>query len=106
MLEVVSNLSHLDHGLSSAHLEWILEKFKDREAFFLETVVIPMALSPLECGLYGPLMGDEPVMEDEVTYIIRGARKCASRVVARPMRTTRLVTVIAGPANDKPCVNL
>ena len=61
-------------------------------------------LTDLECGLHGPIAGDAPVPEDEVRYKIRGNRKNTSRVVSRPKRPTRQVTVIAGPSGDEPCV--
>ncbi len=96
--------SHLDHGLNKEHIAWLLEKFADRSAFFLETITLPDHLPEVECGLYGPLCGDEPVVEADVKYAIRGARKCASRLVARPLRKTRTLTVIAGPHGDMPCV--
>lgn len=96
--------SHLDHNLSQEHIAWLLALFADRDGFFIETVVIPDELGSLECGLYGPVMGDEPVAEADVTYAVRGKRRCASRLVGRPMRPTRFVTVVAGPFEDKPCV--
>lgn len=96
--------SHLDHNLTPEHVAWLLAQFADKDAFFIATVELPENLAPLECGLYGPTVGDEPVAEADVTYAIRGARKCASRMTARPVRPTRLVTVIAGPHEDKPCV--
>lgn len=96
--------SHLDHGLSLAHLVWLRALFADRAAFFLETVEIPGHLSAVECGLYGPLMGDEPIPEIDVRYLVRDNRKCASRVISKPVRKTRQLTVIAGPQLDDPCV--
>jgi hypothetical protein len=96
--------SHLDHNLTPEHVAWLLARFADREAFFIETVTLPDTLGEVDCGLYGPLCGDEPVPEDQVTYAIRGARKCASRVVVRPSRKTRVLTVIAGPHDGKACI--
>lgn len=96
--------SHLDHNLTPEHVTWLLARFADREAFFIETVTLPDTLGEVECGLYGPLCGDEPVAEDQVTYTIRGARKCASRVVEKPARKTRVLTVIAGSHDGKACV--
>jgi hypothetical protein len=96
--------SHLDHNLSPAHVAWLTEQFADREAFFVATVTLPDHLREVECGLYGPACGDEPVAEADVTYGIRGTRKCATRFIARPVRMTRTLTVIAGPHGEEKCV--
>jgi hypothetical protein len=89
--------SHADHSLTAEHLTFILARFGDREAFFLETVTLPDELPSLPCGLHGPLMGDEPVAETESAYVVRGTRPSASRVCARPTRMVRTMTVIGGP---------
>jgi hypothetical protein len=100
----ITSESHLDHNLSPAHVAWLQELFADMDAFFIATATIPDHLGEVECGLYGPSMGDAAVVEEDVTYAIRGKRKCASRVVARPVRMTRTLTIVAGPSGDKPCV--
>jgi len=115
--------SHVDHGLTAAQLAFVLQHFADRAAFFLETIELPEDLGTVPCGLYGPLMGDAPVAEASVQYVRRGDRLYSSRVLipdprdmfvaepgpprfpaTGPPRTTRLVTVIAGPHADLPCV--
>ena len=100
----LSPASHLDHGLSPAHVKFLLERYADKDAFFLETLELPAELASLTCGLYGPLMGDAPVPEERVVYARRGIRAYNSRVTTGVMRGTRLVTVIAGPHEGKPCV--
>jgi hypothetical protein len=96
--------SHLDHGLSEVHLSYILKQFKGRNDFFIETIEMPEELPGLECGLYGPLLGDDPIPESEVHYAPRNGRKGPSRLVPRPKRETRLLTVIAGPHEDLDCI--
>lgn len=96
--------SHLDHGLTENHVAWLREHFAGRDVFFLETVELPPDLAPLSCGLHGPLMGDAPVPESECTYVRRGDRPGASRLCDRVPRPTRLVTVIAGPHGNEPCI--
>jgi hypothetical protein len=95
--------SHVDHGLAEAQLRYLLDRFADRESFFLETVELPSELGTVPCGLWGPAMGDSPVAEGEVIYAHRGQRTWASRLVERPTRPTRLVTVVAGP-HEEPCL--
>jgi len=90
--------SHVDHGLTSDQLAWALEQVADRTSFFIQTLLLPEHLGVVECNLVGPALGMPPVPEDEVRYIIRGTRKCVSRVlrVLREKPVTREVTIIAG----------
>ena len=94
--------SHIDH-VSPEVLKFVLEKFADRNQFFLETIELPEGLT-VSCGLHGPAMGDPPVLEDEVTYRRRGERTWESRIVDRPEVPTRTITVVGGPYEDHPCV--
>ena len=103
MLEIIPE-SHLDHGLTPAHIDFIKEKFADKTGFFIETVQLPAKLPSLQDALYGPLVGDKPVAESAVHYAVRGIRPGESRMVDKPMRETRYVTVIAGPHDGKPLV--
>lgn len=96
--------SHVDHALTHEQLEWLTARFVDRRAFFIETVELPVSMGTVPCGLHGPLAGDQPVPESEVVYQTRGDRKHPSRMVARPPRPTRTVTVIAGPHGEEPCI--
>lgn len=96
----ITSSSHLDHALTPAHVAWLLERFGAREGFFLETVALPDALGPLPCGLHGPTMGDDPIRDGEAELVVRGARAWPSRVVSRPPRPSRLLSVIAGPDDD------
>lgn len=96
--------SHLDHGLTLAHVVWLLARFADRDGFFIETVELPPELPSLSCGLHGPIVGDAPVAETEVVYARRGNRRYASRMVDRPARLTRSMTVVAGPHGNDRCV--
>jgi hypothetical protein len=96
--------SHLDHGLTEAQVTHVLRLFADRSAFCIETIDLPETLGTVPCGLYGPLVGDEPVLDAEVTLATRGTRAYPSRLVDRPARPTRTVTVIAGPHDGHPCV--
>lgn len=96
--------SHVDHSLTEDQLSYLLARFADRQAFFIETITLPVELGTVPCGLYGPLMGDPPVREDEVIRAPRGSREWSSRLVDRPARPQRDVTVIAGPHDGHPCV--
>jgi len=103
MMKIIKE-SHLDHGLTKAMVEYLLKRFGEREGFFIETISLPDELGELDCGLYGPLMGDEPIREDEVHYSRRGRRDGKSRMVDRSVRKTRLLSVIAGPHDGESCV--
>lgn len=92
----IHTVSHIDHWLTPDHLNFILSHFADRTEFFVETVELPPDLSALPCGLHGPVIGDAPVVESEVTYGKRGDRSYNSRLVDRPARPSRLMTVVAG----------
>lgn len=102
MLTIHDN-SHLDHGLSKRHIEFILKKYSGNNEFFIDTFELPASLRSLQSGIYGPVVGDPPVREADVFYRIRGTRNCATRSVRKPMRPSRLVTVIAGPRGKIPC---
>lgn len=96
--------SHTDHNVTAAQREWALDHLKDRTGFFIQTLELPIELGTVPCGLYGPLMGDEPVAESDVHYAVRGTRPAASRMPKLPERLCRKLTVIAGPHGDNPCV--
>lgn len=95
-LVILPGVSHTDH-LPKEILEYLLERFQDREAFFIETFQLPEHLPEVEDALYGPVNGDHPVVEEDVFYVRRPGRETLSRMINLPMRYTRKVTVIAGP---------
>jgi hypothetical protein len=94
------NASHFDHGLNEAQIDFLMTRFADRDAFFIETVELPEQLGTVPCGLHGPLVGGAPVEENEVTYAKRGTRAWSSRLVERPKQQVHTVTVIAGPHEE------
>ena len=92
--------SHLDHGLDSDHIGHILKTFRDRHGFFIETFRISPKMLLVPCALYGPLMGDEPIDEDEVVYRERPGRQYDSRILkGKNVRLRDQITVIAGPSD-------
>jgi hypothetical protein len=92
--------SHFDHGLNDAQVDFLMKRFANRDAFFIETVELPEELGTVPCGLHGPLTGGAPVEESEVAYAKRGTRVWSSRLVDRPKQPVRTVTVIAGPHEE------
>lgn len=96
--------SHVDHGLTEGQLRYLLDRFADRTSFFIETIELPEDLGSVPCGLYGPIMGDPPIAEADVHHERRGARAWTSRLVERPSRPTRKVTMIAGPHEEHACI--
>lgn len=101
---IITSDSHTDHGLNEEHLDFLRKHFKRRNEFFIESCELPENLPALSCGLYGPIMGDVSVPEDVVVWETRGDRGYTSRMVDFPKRPTRIVTVIAGPHGDEPCI--
>jgi hypothetical protein len=101
---IITPESHLDHGLTPAHVAWLLERFKERNEFFIETLTMPADLPALDCALYGPTMGDEPIAEDRVHYVVRPGRKVATRALFAPLRKTHEISIIAGPDGPDACV--
>ena len=92
--------SHVDHGLTDKQVDFLLEKFAGRSEFFIETVELPEELGTVPCGIHGPIMGDEPVAEDDVHYEERNDRPYKSRLIIREPRQVRQVSVIAGPHEE------
>jgi hypothetical protein len=103
---IITGESHLDHGLSPVLVAHIKERFASRDAFFIETFALPPDLEAVPCGLIGPATGYAPVIDADVVHVVRGDRKCASRVLLAPRRPiwVRVVTVIAGPDGPNACV--
>lgn len=92
--------SHLDHALTGAQIDYIFDRFADRDGFFIETFTLPADLGTVPCGLYGPIVGDPPIAEAEVTHAPRGSRAWSSRLIDLPARPQHEVTVIAGPHEE------
>lgn len=99
----LSDLSHTDH-VSQLILGYVLGRFTNRTGFFTDTFELPGFLGHLTNDLYGPLAGDPPVSEEDVTYARRPGREWVSRLVNRPKRATKLCTVVAGPFEKSDCV--
>ena len=96
--------SHVDHGLTAEQLQFLLDRFADRDSFFIETFTLPHKLGTVPCGLYGPVMGDPPISDAEVTHATRGTRAWTSRIIDLPPRQQHEVTVIAGPHEEHACI--
>jgi len=93
----ITSDSHMDHSLTQSHIDFIKAKYASVESFKLETIELSPELSSLPCGLHGPLMGDDPIPEREITYKVRGSRDGESRMCKRGVRKVRTMTVIMGP---------
>jgi hypothetical protein len=85
---------HADHALGQAHKDLAEKVAAEKEGFFLVTLELPEDLPDLPCVLWGPVMGDPAIAESEVTRVKRSDDRPPSRVVARPTRPSRLMTVI------------
>lgn len=92
--------SHIDHGLTEAQLQYLFDRFANRASLFVETITLPRDLGTVPCDLYGPIVGDPSIREDDVTYATRGTRAWTSRLIDLPPRQQHEVTVIAGPHEE------
>lgn len=97
----ITSDSHVDHGLSEQVIALILERFGAHEGFGIHTLEIPEELGEVKCALIGPLTGHPPVTADQVYFKRRDGRAGESRMVDRPLVSTRLVTVIHGYHNGE-----
>jgi hypothetical protein len=112
----ITKSSHLDHGLQTSHVRFLLEKLGDRDAFFLTTLELPGDLPGLSCALRGPAVGLPPVPDALVELRCRPGRSYPSRMLRKDLGQdsgthplwrpvlTRQMTVIAGPGLGLPCV--
>jgi len=96
--------SHVDHSLTEEQLAWVLGRWAPDGKVSVQTFTLPDELGTVPCGLYGPVMGDEPVPESDVHYAVRGGRAGESRLTRWGLRQTRRITVVSGPNGDDSCV--
>lgn len=91
-----SHRSHLDHGLTADQYSYIAQvcEAEGLKGLFITTIQLPDDMGTVPCGIHGPLMGDEPVPEEEVHYVKRGSRPYQSRMCRRPERQVRQITVV------------
>lgn len=100
---VVPGMSHTDH-VTPAVIDHVKEVFKHKTGFFIETITLPDYFPEMPDALYGPINGDQPVSESEVYYAKRPGREYDSRLINKPARMTRKLTVIAGPHKEYACL--
>lgn len=86
---------HADHGVGMGLIEWALGQVKE-QGFFARTFEIPAWARDLENRLWGPVAGDQPVMDDDESVFRwkRSADRPESKLTTRGARPTRLLTVI------------
>ena len=90
---LIARIFHAHHGISRETLEWALSEICPI-GFFLRTLTLTEEHPDLSNALYGPKSGDAPIAEDDVHRVKRTGDRPPSRMVARPRRATRLLTVI------------
>jgi hypothetical protein len=96
--------SHVDHDLTEAQVDFLMKQFADRDSFFIATIELPEQLGTVPCGLFGPILGDAPIADGDVTLAKRGTRTWESRLIDRAPRPVRTLTVIAGP-HEETCMH-
>jgi hypothetical protein len=100
---VIHPESHVDH-VPAGVIEAVIREFAgvanpDRR-ILIRTLEPPEEAGTVTCALYGPAMGDPPMAEDDVQYRVRPGRSWPSRTATRPIRSTRTLTVVAGPHDN------
>lgn len=107
MAMTIHHRSHLDHGIPKEAIDFIVERYSHCNEFFIDTFDLPSHFEMMPVGIAGPNVGDAPVPEREVFYVVRPGRKWASRMTwaswRKGPRLTRQVTVIAGPRGNEKC---
>jgi hypothetical protein len=107
---IITHQSHLDHGLTAAHIQFILARCSLSKEFFIDTLMLPEELPSLPCALRGPCVGGSPVPNEDIIMRVRGDRKWSSRMLKESEAwdhvdaRSRKITIIGGPAEDYPCV--
>ena len=95
---------HADHGISQGQLKYIVEQLKNstKDGFFIQEVKLPAELGSVPCGIYGPVMGDPPVTDAEVTMESRGLdRTWKDRMINKPTRPVDYVQAIGARDGDQ-----
>jgi hypothetical protein len=110
--------AHKDHSILPQHWGYALDvagmhRAKCQEdgvplGALIRTVELPEGCPDTVSGLYGPAAGDAPVPDGEVVMEHRGQRAWPDRLVDRPMRASRLLTIIAvpGPGDQLVCFTM
>ena len=104
---VIGSKSHLDHDVPWSVLMHLLGLFAEKNGFFTATVDLKSKGYDFPCSLIGPITRFDIVTEDQVFYKNRGDRTYQSRCVPinkYGVKKTSLLTVIAGPYEDIPCM--
>jgi hypothetical protein len=92
---------HADHGITETQQSYINAELETQpDGFFIRQVNLPDVLGVVPCGLHGPVMGDDPVPDSEVTLEVRGDRPYADRMVNRASRPVNYVQVIGVRAGN------
>ena len=92
----IKTIYHADHSMDSRSLDWCLSQVQPM-GFFLQTFTIPESHGDAVNALYGPVCGDEPV---QGVLLRREGRNYDDKMIDRPTRPSRLVTVIGVKEED------
>lgn len=84
---------HADHGIGLSVIEALVAQVKPT-GFFLKELELPKDAPDALSAIHGPIAGDAPVTDAEVTLKQRSPDRPPSRMVARASRPTRKVTLI------------
>lgn len=99
-MKSIVKIFHGDHGISKELMQKLIDSIHPT-GFFLKTVELPPEAPDVMSAIYGPIVGDPPVEEGQVTYKRRTEDRPLSRMISKPMRPTRQVTIIGNEIEDQ-----
>ena len=99
---------HKDHGINDDQWAFVRLEIMSRlykgmirsDKVFKLSLEIPNYLGTVPCGLHGPAMMDDPILDSEVTMKARGDREWKDRLIDRPTREVKYVQVIGSNFTD------
>lgn len=94
---VLTNESEIGKYIPFALVLWVLKEYQGWEDVLRQEFEIPAHIRDLDCPLYGEVMGDEPVPEQQVVWEKFPDSPAKFRIVHKPLRKTRVATIEAGP---------
>lgn len=100
--EATFDVYHCAPGVSKDQLDWAKTVLPGlvTEGYFAISLELPDHMGQADYGLYGPSVGDLPVLEAEVFYGDTTGTGMMERLVDRPLRKTSTLQVVGTRTGD------